>query len=450
MAGTNEAAVKLIKKTLSGRIDAALGEHVQSTERWAGYVRLFFLLHFSFAAGWSWGEPGPSRLILLGIAGAWLAEIVLLTVWQKGAPRSGQVVLNTFLDVTILHLGLLAWWWQGLFPAEGAGLFFCYFPLLALAANRYRMGLVLLVGGYAVLFYGLLSLMAGSNAGWRLAMLGITTLVLVIGSRRPKRLVGEVSEEAVDSAYRLGVDQTTLSMAEQAHALVLPPPIVELPGLWCSGKHGPGLHTNGDFYGVFETAEGPMLVVGELGGEDFEALRAISSLRQELTGILAREAALPAILQALNSYLVKKYRGRRSLACLLARWEGEQMRYINAGLLPMIQMSKPQGAQAVNQHSLPVTTDAIGVVEEIAVEESVVPFPVRDLMVVYTDGVFAKLTSDREKGIAEIEAMAERFSGGEVNTLCHRIFDCGQPGLERNPDDSTVIVVRRQPEVKSE
>ena len=104
-------------------------------------------------------------------------------------------------------------------------------------------------------------------------------------------------------------------------------------------------------------------------------------------------------------------------------------------------MSKPQGAQAVNQHSLPVTMAAIGVAEEIAVEEAVVPFPVRDLMVVYTDGVFAKLASERQKGIAEIEAMAERFSGGEVNTLCHRIFDCAQPGFERNPDDSTVIVV---------
>ncbi|MFZ4986872.1 MAG: SpoIIE family protein phosphatase, partial [Blastocatellia bacterium] len=77
---------------------------------------------------------------------------------------------------------------------------------------------------------------------------------------------------------------------------------------------------------------------------------------------------------------------------------------------------------------------------------STVPFPIRDLMVVYTDGVFSKLSSDRAGGVAEIEAMAGRFSGGEVNTLCHRIFDCAQPGFERNPDDATVVVIRRQPE----
>ena len=450
MAGTNEAAVKLIKKTLSGRIDAALSEHVQATERWAGYVRLFYLLLFSFAAGWAWGQPGPGRLIYLGMALAWLVEILLLTFWQKGAPSSGQVIVNTFLDVTIINLGLFVWWWQGLFPAEGSGLFYCYFPLLALAANRYRIVLVLLVGVYAGLFYGILSLVAGASAGWRLAVFGITILVMVMGSRRPKRLVGGVSEEAVDSAYQLGVDHTTVRMAEESHALVLPPSIVELPGLWCTAKHGPGARTNGDYYQIFETAEGPILVVAELGGEDFEALRAVSSLHQEMARILARETELPAILRAVNAYVVKKYRGRRSLACLLVRWEGEEMRYINAGLLPMIQMSKPQGAQAVNQHSLPVTMASIGTTEAIEPIESLVPFPVRDLMIVYTDGVFAKLTSDRETGIAEIEAMAGRFSGGEVNTLCHRIFDCAQPGFDRNPDDSTVIVVRRQPEAKSE
>jgi hypothetical protein len=360
------------------------------------------------------------------------------------------VIVNTFLDVTIINLGLFVWWWQGLFPAEGSGLFYCYFPLLALAANRYRIVLVLLVGVYAGLFYGILSLVAGANAGWRLAVFGITILVMVMGSRRPKRLVGGVSEEAVDSAYQLGVDHTTVRMAEESHALVLPPSIVELPGLWCTAKHGPGARTNGDYYQIFETAEGPILVVAELGGEDFEALRAVSSLHQEMARILARETELPAILRAVNAYVVKKYRGRRSLACLLVRWEGEEMRYINAGLLPMIQMSKPQGAQAVNQHSLPVTMAAIGTTEAIEPIESLVPFPVRDLMIVYTDGVFAKLTRDRETGIAEIEAMAGRFSGGEVNTLCHRIFDCAQPGFDRNPDDSTVIVVRRQPEAKSE
>ena len=41
--------------------------------------------------------------------------------------------------------------------------------------------------------------------------------------------------------------------------------------------------------------------------------------------------------------------------------------------------------------------------------------------------------------------MAERFSSGEVTTLCHRVFDCAQPGYDPIKDDATVVVIRRQP-----
>jgi serine phosphatase RsbU (regulator of sigma subunit) len=65
--------------------------------------------------------------------------------------------------------------------------------------------------------------------------------------------------------------------------------------------------------------------------------------------------------------------------------------------------------------------------------------------VIYTDGVFAKIADSPDKGVSEVEALAEKFSGAEVTTLCHRIFDCAQPGNDPNKDDSTVIVIRRQP-----
>jgi serine phosphatase RsbU (regulator of sigma subunit) len=147
----------------------------------------------------------------------------------------------------------------------------------------------------------------------------------------------------------------------------------------------------------------------------------------------------------LNRFVWEKYQGRRQFTCVLAEWEGEQMRYVNAGHLPLIQMSKPQGAQIVGHKQLSVTCEAVGRQAEAVFTESVVSFPVRDQLVIYTDGVFAKLTGDRTKGVAEVEALAEKFGGGEVTTLCHRIFDCAQPGMEPNKDDSTVVVIRRQP-----
>jgi serine phosphatase RsbU (regulator of sigma subunit) len=67
-----------------------------------------------------------------------------------------------------------------------------------------------------------------------------------------------------------------------------------------------------------------------------------------------------------------------------------------------------------------------------------------DLLLLYTDGAYSGLASDRVTGAAEILRLADQFSGGEVNTICHRVFDCGLPEYAPPQDDSTVVIVRRQ------
>ena len=49
-----------------------------------------------------------------------------------------------------------------------------------------------------------------------------------------------------------------------------------------------------------------------------------------------------------------------------------------------------------------------------------------------------------------MESLTDTFSHGEVNTICHRIFDCAQPGLSEPDDDATVVVIRRQPKAAGE
>lgn len=456
MAKVNAAAIKLIKNNFSSHLDAALTEHVRATESWAGKVRLFFAVAFAAATGWTWDRPDNTKLICLALTIGWVAVMLVVRSRQGRGATTSQVTANTLIDVTVINLGLLALLNHGqqghlgLFAELGTGLFLCYFPLLAVAANRYRIGLVLTAGGYAMLFYLGLSLYAGHAPWFRLAILGMTLLVFVAGSRRPKSLVVEVAENELDAAYQLGLQQAEQQMAAQAHQLLLPPPIVELSRLLCTAKHGAGAKTGGDYYQVFNTPRGPLVMVGDLGGdagiEGFEALSQVNELHQQVAREVAGGLGLVGILVNLNAWLVEKYRGQRPFTCVIAEWEGEQMRYVNAGHPPMIQMSKPQGAQAVNQHTLPATCGPLGLAADSEFVESTVSFPSRDLVIVYTDGLFSKLTTDREKGIAEIEAMAGRFSGGEVNTLCHRIFDCAQPGYDRTADDATIVVVRRQPE----
>ncbi len=430
--------MKHLKENLPSQMEAALGEHVRQAERWAGIVRLFFAVASLLAAGQLWEASSGAKFIYLALAAGWVAAWLLGRVLIARAVDSA-VRTTTLLDVTIVNAGLAAFVAQGLFPHVGAGLFLCYFPILAVAAARYRAMVMLLAAAYAGIFYAALSLYAGSPPWWRLAMLATGVVAMLYGARKPKDLVVAVAGKAIEEAYALGAKQKELDLTAEVHQLFFPPPIVELPEIWSSSKHGAGTRTGGDYYHLFETPRGPLVAIGDFSGTGTAALGEVAALNRELETLVARESSLSAILGALNAHLWETHQGRRPFTLALAQWHGEEMRYANAGHLPAVQVGKQERRQ------LPATGGALGLSPDASFAEQTVPFPARDLLILYTDGVFAKLTNDREKGIAEVEGFAEKFSGGEVTTLCHRIFDCAQPGMDLNPDDATVVVVRRQP-----
>lgn len=435
--------MKQIKDRLPKEVDAALDEIARAAQARATKVRSLFAVIFAASAIWIWSDPSNAKYLYLLLTAAWMA-VAAIGATLKKSPDAGAATM-TLIDVTVVHLGLAAFVWQGLFPAFGAGLYLCYFPILALAASRYRILPALKAAAYAGIGYAAISLWGGNSPWFSLAILFTTAFVLLMGASKPKDLAVVVAGKAVEEAFELGAKRKELELVQKAHQLFMPPPILDLPQIWVSSKHGVGTETSGDYFHIFETPRGPLLAMGDLGGQGFEALGEVAEMSRRLAEIVNRETSLPKILEELNGYFWEKYQGLRTFSCALVQWEGEQMRYVNAGHLPMIQMSKPQGAQIVSHKRLPVTCGAVGAQQRGAFTEAIAPFPARDQLVLYTDGVFAKITDDRDKGAGEIETLAEKFSGAEVNTLCHRIFDCAQPGFDLNKDDSTVVVIRRQP-----
>ncbi|HEV2668638.1 MAG TPA: PP2C family protein-serine/threonine phosphatase, partial [Blastocatellia bacterium] len=431
-----------LKDRLPKQVDEALNEQARAAEGWATKARSLFAVVFAASAIWTWNNPSNAKYVYLQLTAAWMVMAAVGAKLNKSP--DANLTTMTMIDLTIVHLGLAAFVWQGLFPGFGSDIFLCYFPILAIAANRRRMSAALKAAAYAGAGYAAISLWGGSSPWFRVALLFTTAIALVAGSRKPKDLAVNIAGKAIDEAFDLGASQKEIDLVQKAHQLFLPPPIVDLPEIWVSSKHGAGTETGGDYFHIFETTDGPLVAVGDLGGRGFEALVEIADLHQRLGRVVSRETDLPKILEELNGYLREKYEGRRTFTCALVRWEGEKMRYVNAGHPPMIQMSKPQGAQIIDHKQLPVTCGPVGAQAEATFTESVVPFPARDQLVIYTDGVFAKITDSLDKGVSEIEALAEKFSGAEVTTLCHRIFDCAQPGYDPNKDDSTVAVIRRQ------
>lgn len=435
--------MKQLKEQLGARAEAAMMEAARRGEGAAGWMRVVFALVSAAMAAWMWQHFTPVRLIYLMLAVLWALQAVLARLMARAASVT-SLSATTLLDVTIINIGLLVFVQWGLFPKYGAGVFLFYFPVLALAAARFRPGLVSQAALYAGIFYGVLSLYGGSPPWFRLLVLALSSALLALVAARTKALIVDVAGQVVEEAYQQGARLTARDLTAETHALLLPPPLLRVPGLWAASKHGAGTVTGGDFFQLFETPRGPLLVAGDFGGTGFDALRDIVQLREQFAQTAQSEPNLPEILARVNRYVYEKYNGARPLTCVLARWEGDQMSYINAGHLPALHVGKQTRTQ------LPATAPVVGLDVATEFREQTISFPPRDLLLVYTDGLFAKLTADRAEGVARIEAFAEQFAGAEVTTLCHRIFDCAQPGYEPNPDDSTMIVIRRQqPEVRS-
>lgn len=436
---TNVIPIKQLKDALPKQVDAALDQHAMLAEGLATRVRYLFALLFILSAVWTWNHHSTARYLYLAFAGIWIVFALVVSRLMKSGTSDAVVSRTTFIDTTIVHLAILAFVQQGLFPKIGPGIFLCYFPVLAVAANRYRIGLVLATAIYAAAGYLAVSLYSGNSPWFRIAVLAVTTFVLIAGSRKPKTLVVDVATTAMQNAFDSGFKNSEQEMSARIHQILMSPPIVDLPEIWSSSKHGVGSVTSGDCYQIFETDQGPIFVIGDLTGNGLDAVTDVARLNQALTRITGRTAGLSAIAQELNKYLWETYQGKKSFTCILARWHGEEIDYLNAGHLPAIQVGKQERKQ------LPATCGPLGLKQQDEFKMEVLPFPHRDLLVAFTDGLYARLTADREKGIAEIESFINKFSGAEITTLCHRIFDCAHPGFEQNKDDSTVVVIRRQP-----
>jgi len=424
---------------VSTQVEAALDQQACASEGWANKLRLWFAIVFGAAALWLWSSGSQARYIYLTLAVSWLIALLVIKAKLKGEFPASLVTLTTNLDLAIISLGLLLCWWTGLFAERAPEIFFCYFPVLATTAMRYRLGLVIKAGVYTAIFYTVVATIATGFPFVPLTMLIAMTIVTALVSWKPKSLLVKAVADAAQEAYELGAKEREAELADKIQAGILAHEIQQVPGLWVVAKHEAGLETGGDYYYVFETEQGPLLAVGDLGGQGIKATLAVAQLHSQLSNIVLRESSLPGILQALNAVLWQRHHGAQQFTCVLARWEGEEMHYVNAGHLPAIRLSKQQRSQ------LPVTSGPVGASEQATFTEETVTFPARDLLLVYTDGLYNEATPERAHGIAEVERMTDQFSHGEVNTICYRVFDCCKPHREIPKDDRTLVVIRRQP-----
>jgi serine phosphatase RsbU (regulator of sigma subunit) len=427
--------MKKLLDQIPARINDVLSQFAAAAERSANALRWFFAALFMVAALWSLGDDSAAKLIYPILSFLWLIAALTLGLRAK-AKAATSSSLTLWVDLAIISTGLVLCAWQGVFNTKGWIVFACYFPVLALTARRQNLWLLLQAAAFIVVFYALVSLFVlGSFALPRLMTIGAMTLAALALTRQPKDELIEAAQSAVREAYELGASDKEAEMMAFVHTQSFPPAQYNLPGLYAAYKHGVGTTTSGDFYAAFETANGPMVVLGDLPGNGLDAAMAATQLQRQIAHLAREKATLTDIAKELNA---KLYRKDQMVGCVLARWEGPYLYYLNAGHLPAIHISKREAKL------LPINALPLGAKVEAPFPEDVIEFQKGDLLLLYTDGAYAGLANNRQEGVAEILRLTDQFSGGEVNTICHRVFDCGLPEYAKPQDDSTVVIVRRQ------
>jgi PAS domain S-box-containing protein len=251
---------------------------------------------------------------------------------------------------------------------------------------------------------------------------------------------------AIDNA-RLYRDRSHVARTLQES--LLPPRLPQIPGAEIAARYrfaGEGTEIGGDFYDLFETADGAWaIVIGDACGKGPEAAALTGLARYGLRAAAVREPRPSRVLALLNETLLNQVADNRFLTMAYARLEPEE--------------GKARMTVGCGGHPAPIVVRASGDVEQLTCpgmilgslpdpefSEADVDLGPGDAIVFFTDGVIEARREGEifgEQRLLELLADTNGYDArGLANAVRQAVGDF-QPGLPR--DDLAIVVVRVLP-----
>jgi serine phosphatase RsbU (regulator of sigma subunit) len=278
--------------------------------------------------------------------------------------------------------------------------------------------------------------------------------VLVIGGLRDGAVARDALDLAEDLALRaaLALDNARL-YSRQLHAThafqrsLLPPELPDIPGVDLAATYqaaGDGNEVGGDFYDVFEVADGRWrFAIGDVCGKGPEAA-AVTGLTRHALRILAKEGhEVPAVLERLNALLLSE----ASPVPFVTLIYGELVPAPGGGTvflacaghpLPLILCSAGGVRAAARAQPL------LGVLDTVTFRTDNIRLAPGDVLLCVTDGVTERRASGRllddDDGLSRLLGECSGLSAGAVAARIQQAvegFGSGPPA-----DDQAIIVIR--------
>jgi phosphoserine phosphatase RsbU/P len=238
-------------------------------------------------------------------------------------------------------------------------------------------------------------------------------------------------------------EERARSLAETLQASLLPPELLEVPGLDVAGAYRPagdGYEVGGDFYDVFETGRGTWgVVLGDVCGKGAPAAVITSLARYTVRAEALRTPYPSAVLAALHDALRRNHPDRFCTAVFLTvdRDASGFRVAIAAGGHPLPYLVRRGTVEPVG-----AVGSILGMIEHVDVSDRRTVLQPGDSLVLFTDGVTEARRNGRfldEEGLEAILAEAGDLDARSLaDHVVRRVVDY-QAGVPR--DDIAVVVL---------
>ncbi len=180
------------------------------------------------------------------------------------------------------------------------------------------------------------------------------------------------------------------------------------------------LSVGGDWYDTLPIAGGRIaLVVGDAVGHGIEAVTAMGQLRSAMAALVNLASDPAAVLEALDQFAATLPRARSSTCLVLFIDPGaEEIVYSSAGHMPPIVVHPGRHADILADHQDP----PLAVKRHLPRRNTVVPFPVNSVVLLYTDGLVERRNELVDVGLKRLIERVEGRVHPSMNELCDRVI----------------------------
>jgi len=284
----------------------------------------------------------------------------------------------------------------------------------------------------------------------RLRALGTITFVTTSSGRTYGDEDRALAEELARRAA-LVVDNARLYERQRhiAHTLqqsLLPPSLPQIPGIDVATRYraaGEGIEVGGDFYDIFETAEGGWLfTIGDVCGKGPEAAAVTGLARHTLRAVSLHDVRPSTMLAMLNESILQVLSDDRfcTVCCVRMRaGSGSARLTMCSGGHPLPLILRASGEiETAGRSSM-----LLGVLPDVELTDHVVDLKAGDTMVMFTDGVIEEARNPDRSGPERLTDVLSRCAGLSASEIAESIeHSVVEFGPESPRDDFAILVLR--------